>query len=98
MTCREVGERFIEFVQQQCAGEPDSVPVLLAHNLVSFDHRVMTIEFQKCGLEWPSEWHYIDTVLLARKLFPQQDNSQVGSFKMIVQFKRANASQLHATS
>ena len=46
------------------------MPVVLAHNFCGFDYKKMSKEFKDAGLEWPRHWHFIDTLPLARRLFP----------------------------
>ena len=65
LPCREIAEDFLDFVERQLA--PGQVPVLVAHNLKYFDHKVMSTEFDVCGMEWPDHWHWLDSYKLATK-------------------------------
>jgi hypothetical protein len=55
---------FVDFVERQLA--PGQFPVLVAHNGKSFDLPVMSLEFEKAGMQWPTDWHWFDTYLLVK--------------------------------
>lgn len=71
LCCREAGHSFLQFVERQIADHPGSSPLLVAHNLINFDVRVMRDNMRAVDLQLPNDWHYLDTVLLARKLRPK---------------------------
>jgi len=61
-TFSEMAEQVIEF----CQGDV----VLIAHNNDSFDVRFLRYEFQRCGMELPEHWQFIDTLKWARRYRP----------------------------
>lgn len=77
----------MDFLQKQQGEDPDAVVVLAAHNLKRFDHVCLTREFRRdMGAEWqwPADWLYLDSVILARLMYPSQTNSQVAHFFCII--------------
>lgn len=72
----------MDFLWGQLGDEPDAVIVLAAHNLKGFDHIYMTREFRRhldADWQWPADWLYFDSLILARLMFRDQGNSQVRS-------------------
>ena len=70
----------MDFLRGQLGDEPDAVIVLAAHNLKGFDHIYMTREFRRhlgADWQWPADWLYFDSLILARLMFRDQGNSQV---------------------
>lgn len=62
---------FLDFVQRQIKDSPGAIPIMLAHNMVGFDHKVMAYNFSLVGLQWPDEWMYMDSVVIARSFRKQ---------------------------
>ena len=57
---------FLDFVHSLIKDRPGVKPIICAHNLIAFDLVVMKYNFEQCGLRWPEEWMFLDSVLLAR--------------------------------
>ena len=59
--------RFLEFVQQECGGAEGGIPVLIAHNGKRFDTRFLIQECNRWQVAIPSDWQWLDSLLLARE-------------------------------
>ncbi|KAL0035623.1 hypothetical protein WJX79_003704 [Trebouxia sp. C0005] len=66
---KQVAAQLVQFINK--GTEADEVPVLVAHNGKSFDNRMLTAEFKRCGVSLPEAWQWLDTLPLARKLLPE---------------------------
>ena len=62
----------MNFVDSHCTSE-DSVPVLIAHNGKSFDIPFLALEFAREGFQIPANWHFLDTLLVARRAISKDD-------------------------
>ncbi|GFR51608.1 hypothetical protein Agub_g14032, partial [Astrephomene gubernaculifera] len=51
--------------------EVEVVPVLLAHNGAVFDFPVLWCECRRVGVDWPQDWWYVDSLKVARALWPK---------------------------
>ena len=51
--------------------KPGTVAVLIAHNGNTFDNRMLTAEFRRCGMAVPQTWQWMGSLPLARELLPQ---------------------------
>ena len=81
----------MEFLQKQLGDDSDAVIVLAAHNLKRFDHVFVTREFRRqMGSEWdwPDEWLYLDSLPLAKSLYPLESNKQVAHASQITLYFR----------
>lgn len=67
--CRQVAGDLVEFVSK--GTKPGAVAVLVAHNGNTFDNRMLTAEFKRCGMAVPQTWQWMDALPLARELLPQ---------------------------
>lgn len=73
---REVVQQFMDFVDSHCSSE-DIVPVLIAHNGKSFDIPFLALEFAREGFQIPPNWHFLDTLLVARRVINKEDISSM---------------------
>lgn len=73
MVCRSDIPRFGEFIpillqyvlSRQMAGKP---VLWVAHNGKTFDVPFLICEFQRCKMEMPGDWLFVDTLPIARQL------------------------------
>ncbi|KAI4295207.1 hypothetical protein MLD38_040585 [Melastoma candidum] len=52
--------------------KPGGYVLLIAHNARAFDVPFLLNEFERCSIEIPSNWRFLDTLLLARELVKAQ--------------------------
>lgn len=77
--------------------------ILVGHNIVNFDNRLMALSYADLGLLVPIQFldqrHCIDTMLLAQRLFPRNDPGSPANHKLITVAQylevRFAASDLH---
>jgi DNA polymerase III epsilon subunit-like protein len=54
---------------------------LIGHNCDSFDKIILLNEVKNCNLTVPSNWHFIDTLKLARNLLPDLENHKLDTLR-----------------
>ena len=69
--CSEALERFFNFVEDVSCGE---VPLLVAHNGIGFDLRMMFAACQEANRMFPLNYHFLDSLPLARLVLPNKEN------------------------
>lgn len=64
-----VGPALLEAVADVVS--PQDTFILLAHNMVAFDHRILEASFKSINLSFPPNWVFVDTLPLFRTLYPK---------------------------
>ncbi|WOL06677.1 hypothetical protein Cni_G15411 [Canna indica] len=78
-TFKELIPILLQYVQsRQMPGRPI---LWVAHNGRSFDVRVLIKEFQRCSMDIPADWMFVDTLPLARQL-KKEDGSKLSSYSL----------------
>ncbi|XP_042408876.1 exonuclease DPD1, chloroplastic/mitochondrial-like isoform X1 [Zingiber officinale] len=78
-TFRELVPILLQYVRsRQMPGKP---VILVAHNARQFDVPFITNEFQRCSMDIPEDWGFLDTLPLARQLV-MPDGSKLPSVKL----------------
>ena len=58
---------------------PTAVVYILAHNGHKFDAVRVMSAFSAFGLEWPPSWHWVDSLPMVKKLYPDLPRKTLGS-------------------
>ena len=68
-------EEIIEFVGEEC--------YLISHNNINFDKPFLLSEIKRAGFKKPSKWKFIDTLHLARILYPDLENHKQDTLRQL---------------
>ena len=75
--CSAIAPAFMDYCLRQSNGTQGRVPMLLGHNAKAFDTRYILKDFALEGVAIPGDWHFFDTLVLARSRLQLDGNSQV---------------------
>lgn len=82
--CRPALKGLLDFVEDVSNGE---VPLLVAHNGLSFDLSIILKSCLRVGLPFPLHWYFLDSLYLARRLFPKRSVGVPGGPKNLKQVR-----------
>ena len=64
---------------------------LVGHNCDSFDKIILLKEMKNCKIDIPNNWHFIDTLKLARNLLPALENHKLDTLRSHFEVSTANS-------
>jgi DNA polymerase-3 subunit epsilon len=82
-TFEKVAHEFINFCKGPCA--------LIAHNMDAFDKLFLEAEFNRAGIEVPSNWLFVDTLKWSRRYRPDLPRHSLQFLREIFEIEENNA-------
>ncbi|KAI3676657.1 hypothetical protein L1987_86269 [Smallanthus sonchifolius] len=70
---------FVQYVKSR--QKPGGQVLLVSHNCKSFDFPFLVNEFRRCSYEIPSDWHFLDSMSLARAV-KKAEGSELSSISL----------------